>query len=78
MKYGGDVRHRQIGMWLPYNYWQIVGENMKLPPDVVQAVVNELKNYMLFAVADYTVSSTEFSFMLEDEIQRINNILRQF
>ena len=70
MKYNGEVSHKQMGLWLPYNFWQIIGDQMKLSPDAVQNIANIMKGYMMFAVVDYTVSGTSFTFKPEDEIRK--------
>jgi hypothetical protein len=70
MKYNGEIPHKQMGLWLPYNFWQIIGEQMKLSPDAVRDIVNKMKGYMMFAVVDYTISGTQYTFKSEDEIRK--------
>ena len=70
MKYNGEIPNKQMGLWLPYNFWQIIGEQMKLSSDAVQKMTKEMKDYMMFAVVDYTISGTGLIFKPEDEIRR--------
>ncbi len=70
LKNNGEIPHKQLVIWMPYNFWQIIGEQMKLSPDAVQQIANVMKGYMMFAVVDYTISGTGFTFKPEDEIRR--------
>ncbi|HEY8894838.1 MAG TPA: hypothetical protein VIM79_08475 [Niastella sp.] len=70
MKNSGEVPNKKMVIWLPYNYWQIVGDLMKLSPERTQYMANEMSNYMLFAVVDYTVAGTGLTFKSEEEIRK--------
>ena len=70
-KYNGEIPHKQMGIWLPYNFWEIIGKQMKLSPDVVQDISNVMKGYMMFAVVDYTMSDNRLTFKPEDELRGI-------
>jgi len=65
---GGSVK--QMVLWYPYEFWQIVGDQMKMSPDFVQNIIGEMKNYMMFAVVDYTISVSGITFKTEDEIRK--------
>jgi hypothetical protein len=69
MKTNAEGTHRQTTIWFPYNFWEIVGEQMKSSPEFTQNIVGHMKSYMMFCVVDYWVSGTELSFKSEDEIR---------
>lgn len=69
MKSGGEAPDKQMVLWFPYNFWQIIGEQMKTPPDFTNRIVSEMSNYMMFAVVDYTVSGSGITFKSDDEIR---------
>ena len=69
VKYNGEIPHKQMAIWLPYNFWEIIGNQVKLSPDAVENFVDIMKGYMMFAVVDYTVSGTGFTFKPENELR---------
>lgn len=70
MKTNGESTVKQMVLWFPYDFWQIVGDQMKLSPDFVQHIVSEMKNYMTFAVVDYTVAASGITFKSDDDIRK--------
>lgn len=74
---------KQLVIWMPYIFWQFVGEQMKAPPEFVAHLTVEMKNYTLFCVADYTLNGTELKFKTDEEIRKtlrltdsLNNVYR--
>ncbi|MFC4818481.1 MULTISPECIES: hypothetical protein [unclassified Flavobacterium] len=69
-KNGGELPSKQIAIWYPSQIWQIIGEQMKFTPNVVDHLTNGTKDYLIFAVVDYTVGSTLplFKFKSKSEI----------
>lgn len=70
MKVNGEGANKQMVLWLPYNFWEIVGEQMKVTPEFVENIVNQLKNYTLFCVVDYTTTSTGLIFKTEEQMRK--------
>ena len=67
----GNGQNRQLAIWFPPELWQIANaQNKDIPPAVLQNIVNEMKDYMMFCVVDYTVSGTQFKFSSEEEIKK--------
>ena len=54
-----------MAIWLPYNFWGIIGEQMKLSSDAEQNISNVMKDYLMFAVVDYTMSGGGITFKSE-------------
>lgn len=70
MKNSGEIPNKSMVIWFPHNFWQIVGDMKKLSPDVVQNIVNEMSQYMMFAVVDYSASGSGITFKSEAEIRK--------
>ena len=64
IKTTGTGTNNQMAFWLPYNYWELVGNEMKFSPEILKQLVNEMKNYMMFCVCDYTVTPAGLIFVL--------------
>jgi hypothetical protein len=69
MKYAGESPTKQMVIWFPYDFWQMVGEQMKASPELIEHITKEMSNYMMFAVVDYTMSASGLSFKTEEEIR---------
>ena len=69
VKYNGEIPHKQMAIWLPYNFWEIIGKQVKLSPEAMENFIGVMKGYMLFAVVDYTMSGTGYTFKSEDELR---------
>src|SRR5258708_2170673 len=69
-KSSGQLPHREMVIWIPARFWEIVGSQMKIPPETVSAIVKEMAPYMMFCVVDYSVDGSQFSFKSEEEIRR--------
>lgn len=70
MKGGGELPHKQIALWMPFNFWQIVGDQMKVSPDYINRLVEDMKDYTIFYVVDYTISGSGIDFASEDELRK--------
>ncbi|MBA4198075.1 MAG: hypothetical protein C0459_11030 [Chitinophaga sp.] len=69
MKTNGEGANKQMAIWVPYNFWEIVGEQMKASPEFVENIVTQMKDYMMFCVVDYTTSSSGINFKTDAEIR---------
>lgn len=69
MKNSGEVPHKEMTLWIPARFWEIVGDQMKLPPESVTAIVQEMSPYMMFCVVDYTIEGTHIAFKTAEEIR---------
>lgn len=70
-KYSGQLPLKQMAIWYPNDFWTIIGNQMKFPSEVMSRISNEMKNYLIFAVVDYTFMPTgKLIFKSEDEIQK--------
>jgi hypothetical protein len=70
IKTNGEIPNRQMALWLPVDFWQIIGDKMKISPSSVTRIVDEMSNYLTFAIVDYTIGSPSPSFKTEDDIRR--------
>jgi hypothetical protein len=70
MKNNGELPNKQMVIWFPSDFWEIVGDQMKASPGYVQQIVSEMQNYMMFAVVDYNVSPSGVNFKSEEEIRK--------
>lgn len=61
---------KQMALWFPYNFWQLIGERMKSSSDFTQYITDEMSNYMMFAVVDYHITSSGVIFKSEEEIRK--------
>ncbi len=62
--------NKQMTIWFPYNFWEIVGEQMKVSPAFVENIVSNMKDYMMFCVVDYSMSSSGITFKTDAEIRK--------
>ena len=70
-KYSGQLPTKQVAIWYPNDFWTIIGTQMKFPPETMSRISNEMKNYLMFAVVDYTLMPTgKIIFKSEDEIRK--------
>lgn len=70
VKQGGETPHSQAVIWFPYEYWILVGEKFNFSSELVKQITDEMNQYMMFAVVDYTISNTQPTFKSEDEIRK--------
>ena len=70
MKNAGELPAKQMAIWFPYNFWQLIWEKANINPDLIREISNEMSNYLMFAVVDYTVSGTNISFKSEEVIRK--------
>jgi hypothetical protein len=75
--------NKQMALWFPYQYWEVVGDAMKASPAFIESLSLQMKGYMLFCVVDYIVSTTGMSYKSDAEIRKTiklmdsaNNVLR--
>jgi len=67
----GNGANRQMAIWFPAEFWRIANaHNKDIPPATLQSIVNEMKEYMMFCVVDYTINGTEVQFTGEEEIRK--------
>ena len=70
-KYSGQLPSKQIAIWYPNDFWSIIGNQMNFPPETMNKLSNELKNYLMFAIVDYSFTSKgQLIFKSEDEISK--------
>jgi hypothetical protein len=50
MKNSGELPHREMVLWIPADFWKIIGDQMKLPPEAMTDLVTEMDKYMMFCV----------------------------
>jgi hypothetical protein len=69
MKNGGEIPQKEMVLWIPVDFWKIIGDQMKLPPESINNLVSEMSHYMMFCVVDYAVSGQQLVFRTADEIR---------
>ncbi|MBX3254520.1 MAG: hypothetical protein KF862_10295 [Chitinophagaceae bacterium] len=62
--------NKQMAIWLPYNFWEIIGDQINTPAEYIDNLVSQMKDYMLFCVVDYTSNGSNISFKSADEIRK--------
>ncbi len=62
MKVSGEGTSKKMALWLPYNFWEIVGKQMKVSPEFIVRLTNQMKNYMMFCVVDYSLGTNGMAF----------------
>jgi hypothetical protein len=65
----GELPHKEMVLWLPAQFWGMVGEQMKIPPESVAQIVKEMSPYMMFCVVDCTIDGTQITFKSADDIR---------
>lgn len=70
MKTNGEDVNKQMALWIPYNFWEIIGGQMKASPEFVQNIITRMKDYTMFCIVDYTTSSAGISFKSDEEIRK--------
>lgn len=70
MKNNGEGANKQMTIGFPYNFWEIIGEQMKVSPEFVENIVTQMKDYMMFCVVDYTTTSSGINFKTDEEIRK--------
>jgi hypothetical protein len=70
MKNNGELPNRQMVVWIPYNFWEIIGDQAKYSPEFTAEIVNNMKHYMMFCLVDYSINNTVINFRSEDEIRK--------
>ena len=69
MKTSGEVGNKQIAIWLPYNFWTLVGDQIKVSPEFEENLVNQMRDYIMFCVVDLTLRNADLQFKSEEEIR---------
>jgi hypothetical protein len=69
VKNSGDLPHKEMVIWIPADFWRIIGDQMKMPPDMENDIVAEMDQYMMFCVVDYSLVNQQMSFRTADEIR---------
>jgi hypothetical protein len=69
MKSSGEIPHKEMALWIPAQFWHIVGSQMKIPPESVDAIEKEMSPYMMFCIVDYTIEGSQITFKSADEIR---------
>jgi len=70
MKTSGEGANKQMVIWFPYNFWEIIGDQMKISPQFIENITTQMKDYMMFCVVDYTTSSSGINFKTDEEIRK--------
>jgi len=69
LKNAGELPHNEMVLWIPADFWRIVGEQMKIPADMVDNLVSDMDNYMMFCVVDCSLENQQLIFRSADEIR---------
>jgi hypothetical protein len=69
VKNSGDLPHKEMVIWIPADFWRIIGDQMKISPDLMNDIVAELDQYMIFCVVDYSLVNQQMTFRTADEIK---------
>ena len=72
MQKGGADLHQQLAIWMPTYFWGLVARQMQIPDGTLQMITNEVGNYMMFLVVDYTMvpGGSTMTFMSEDDLRK--------
>ncbi len=71
MKIKGEIPTKQMVIWFPIDFWIIVGKQMKISPDFMNKLIDNMSNYMTFAVVDYGMTGeADLIFKSEEEIRK--------
>jgi hypothetical protein len=69
MKSTGELPHKQMVLWIPAQFWEIVGSQMNIPPETVTAIVQEMSPYMMFCIVDYSMDGAQIVFKSAEDIR---------
>ncbi|HEY4337816.1 MAG TPA: hypothetical protein VGM89_18025, partial [Puia sp.] len=69
MKSTGELPHKEMALWIPAQFWEIVGTQMNLPAETVANITKEMSPYMMFCVVDYTMEASNIIFRTADDIR---------
>jgi len=69
MKSNGEIPHKEMVLWIPAQFWEIVGSQMKLPPETVTNIAKEMSPYMMFCVVDYSMEGSQIVFKSAEDIR---------
>jgi hypothetical protein len=69
MKSTGELPHKQMALWIPAQFWEIVGSQMNIPPETVTAIVKEMSPYMMFCIVDYSMDGAHIVFKSAEDIR---------
>jgi hypothetical protein len=69
-KTNGEGPNKQMVIWIPYNFWEVIGDQMHATPDFVENMVTQMKDYTMFCVVDYTITNSGMSFKTDEEIRK--------
>lgn len=65
-----DAGHNKMVLWFPYDYWDAIAKQPGMPKAYVQMIKEEMKNYLMFCLADYTNRLSVIKFRTEEEIRK--------
>lgn len=65
-----DGAHRQMVIWYPLEFWDMVKEQSRIPESYVSMIKEEMKHYLMFCVADYTQGISGLKFATEEEVRK--------
>jgi hypothetical protein len=74
MKISGEIPNKQMAIWFPVDFWRIVGNQMKISTEFVQNLTNNMDDYLLFAVVDYTISKNGGGITFKSDYEIRNTI----
>jgi hypothetical protein len=66
---GGDMPQKEMVIWIPVDFWKIIGDQMKISPEYISNIVTEMSHYMMFCVVDYSMINQQLVFRTADEIR---------
>ena len=71
MRNSEDGGRKQMVMWLPTAFWEIVAQQMNAAPEAMEMIVQEMDQYHMFGVVDYGSPSTGvMDFASEEELRK--------
>jgi len=67
----GELPHKQLVLWIPVNFWDIIGDKLNLPAEQLSQMTAEMSKYMMVCVVDYTLNpGNDLTFKTEDELMK--------
>lgn len=69
IKTSGEIQDRKIALWIPHDFWKIVGQQMKISPEFILQIENEMSNYLFFTVTDYRITNGQIVFKSDEELR---------
>jgi len=65
----GEAGNKQMALWLPTAFWQMIGQQMKIQPDVMEPLLDEMNRYMMFAVVETRFTNGEVTLLPDESIR---------